>query len=68
MSDNEQRAGIELRHIYDGVSVWIEADGTLTNRWVDAREAATQTNSVRYRRWKATQEWINAQEPHTWAP
>jgi hypothetical protein len=27
--------GIELPHVYDGVSVWVMKDGTRVNRWAD---------------------------------
>jgi hypothetical protein len=40
----EGTIGIEIRGIYDGVSVWKLPDGTLVNRWPegDGRHAATQ--------------------------
>lgn len=36
--------GIEVRSIYDGVSIWRMPDGSLVNRWPaeDRRHAATQ--------------------------
>lgn len=39
--------GIELRGVYDGVVVWIEADGSMTNRFagipgLERRAAAAQ--------------------------
>lgn len=53
MSD---RIGIELPHIYDGVSVWIEPDGTLTNRWAGFYKGTHR------RRFEETQKWIDAYE------
>ena len=40
----EGTIGIEIRGIYDGVSVWKLPDGTLVNRWpeYDRRHAETQ--------------------------
>lgn len=56
----DRRGGIELPHIYDGVSVWVEADGTLTNRWAEyARDGAT-LHPVYQRRSDLTQQWIDA--------
>lgn len=53
MSD---RMGIILPDVYDGVSVWIEPDGTYTNRW---------DPDTYPRRWRAAQEWIDAREMET---
>lgn len=51
----DRRGGIELPHIYDGVSVWVEPDGTLTNRWAGAKFDPGQQ-----RRFEETQKWIDA--------
>lgn len=29
------RYGIQLTHVWDGVSVWVEEDGTVVNRWTE---------------------------------
>ena len=48
-----ERMGIQLRGVYDGVSVWVEPDGTYTNRW--AGQPGLE------RRAAAAQAWIDAQ-------
>jgi hypothetical protein len=47
----EGTIGLEIREIYDGVSVWKFPDGTLHNRW-------TPDDG---RRFGLTQEWIDRQ-------
>lgn len=31
--------GIEIRGVYDGISVWVLKDGTKVNRWIDPKTA-----------------------------
>ena len=48
-----ERTGVELPWVYDGISVWIVPGVGYVNRW----------DPVGYRRrYRATQEWIDAQE------
>jgi hypothetical protein len=47
----EGTIGIEIRGIYDGVSVWKLPSGKLVNRWPEDD-----------RRHKPTQEWIERKE------
>ena len=52
MTDYPEGAiGIEIRMIYDGVSVWKLPVGTLVHRWPEGD-----------RRYKPTQEWIERME------
>lgn len=57
-----ERIGIEIPEIYDGISVWLEPDGTMTNRWawhLDRLGEFTADPSHYQRRYDATQQWIN---------
>lgn len=47
MNEDEKALGIEIRGIYDGVSVWKLKDGTLVNRW-----------EPQDRCYQPTQDWI----------
>lgn len=47
----EGTIGIEIRGVYDGVSVWKLPDGTLVNRWTEGD-----------RRYAETQAWIEMVE------
>ena len=62
MSDSESgRIGIILPDIYDGISVWQEPDGTLTNRWDWAAEHHPAELAFRRRR-ELARSWIDRQK------
>lgn len=48
------RIGVTVRGVYDGVLVWIEPDGSLTNRFAGIPGLE--------RRARAGQDWIDAQQ------
>jgi hypothetical protein len=53
-----ERWGVELPDVYDGISVWVEPDGTVTNRW--DWYVQVHPNELTYRRrQRKTQEWID---------
>ena len=54
------RMGIELRGVYDGVSVWVGEDGSLTNRWEHYKDDCP--GSHMRQRYEAAQEYINQQQ------
>lgn len=43
--------GVELRGVYDGVSVWLYPDGRIVNRWANDDWSGSQ-------RWAATEDYI----------
>jgi len=60
-----QRIGIELPDVYDGVSVWMEPDGTYTNRGAalaDRYPEGSIDRAIIQRRADAAQQWIDRQE------
>lgn len=59
MDYDQVEAGIELRGVYDGISVYRMKDGTLVNRWAD-REAPDHPMPGYERRYFATQEYIES--------
>ena len=54
------RMGIELRGVCDGVSVWVEPDGTMTNEWEHYKDDCP--GSHMRRRYEAAQEYIEQQQ------
>lgn len=60
MSDETiNRLGIEIRGVYDGVSVWVSRENGFENRW-DGTELEGSG------RWKAAEEWIAAANLDYW--
>lgn len=53
-TETDERIGVIIPGVYDGVLVWEEPDGTYTNRWAGVPGME--------RRAAAAQEWIDRQE------